>query len=105
MGAEYFEHTVFTKGTANDAFEKAVEEAQYDCGHSGYTGTIAEKDSFRMFDGKPEDVDELSDLVNDKWGDAGCIELLDADLQRAKERAGLNGQDIRCFMFFGTASS
>jgi hypothetical protein len=31
------------------AFDKAVEAARYDYGHSGYTGTIAEKDEFKFF--------------------------------------------------------
>jgi hypothetical protein len=42
MGACDFESVGFGK-TANDAFRQAVSEAQYEYGHGGYTGTIAEK--------------------------------------------------------------
>ena len=38
---------------ANDAFWKAVEQAKYEYGHGGYSGTIAEKDSFVMIE-KPD---------------------------------------------------
>ena len=45
MGAEQFDHIGRGK-TVQEAFDNAVKEAQYDYGHAGYTGTIAEKDSF-----------------------------------------------------------
>jgi len=45
MGAETFYHTA-TDRNAEEAFYKAIGEAQYDYGHAGYTGTIAEKDRF-----------------------------------------------------------
>ena len=49
MGANVF--TTFSMGKdAEDAFFNAVDQAKYDYGHSGYTGTIAEKDSFVMRD-------------------------------------------------------
>ena len=47
MGA----NTFFTRAkgnTAKDAFNAAVKEAQYEYGHRGYTGTIAEKHDFVM---------------------------------------------------------
>ena len=34
--------------TAKEAFNNAVEEAQYESGHGGYTGTIAEKHAFNL---------------------------------------------------------
>ena len=76
MGAVDFQHTA-TGNTASEAFDSAVQEAQYDHGHSGYTGTIAEKDGFIMKtvpEGEP-----IKDFVNrtlednDKWGAAFCI--------------------------------
>jgi hypothetical protein len=81
MGAEFFSEKA--KGrTAKSAFNKAVKEAQYDHGHGGYSGTIAEKSEFVMVEvpkGRdPEDYaesDEALDKVSDKWGPAGCIEL------------------------------
>ncbi len=42
MGAEQFE--AWAKGeTAQEAFDEAKEQAYYDVGHQGYSGTIAEK--------------------------------------------------------------
>jgi len=38
--------------TAEEAFRNAVSNAQYQCGHGGYTGTIAEKDSFTDLTGR-----------------------------------------------------
>jgi len=76
--------------TANEAFTNAVLQAEYDHGHSGYTGTIAEKDAFVEIPlpkkGKkdPEEraVDYATKLladndarIDDKWGPAGCIKI------------------------------
>lgn len=100
-----------TKGkgkTARAAFDAAVNQAQYDHGHSGYSGTIAEKHEFTMItppfdrascasDGEFEKrVNQYADemicegdpRIDDKWGPAGCIQL-SADT----------------FLFFGWASS
>lgn len=83
--------------TAKDAFNQAVSDAQYEHGHGGYTGTIAEKRSFKMVTlpaGKTLDafVEECMDnhthFCRDKWGDAACVAL---------------GNDE--FYFFGMASS
>ncbi len=105
MGAEQFEHTSRGK-TVDEAFNNAVESAGWDHGHSGYTGTIAEKPGFVEF---PEitldranellglttmpglillvDEDALSALTererhfiethDDKWGDACAIPIED----------------------------
>jgi len=89
---------------AKDAFWKTVENAQYDHGHSGYSGTIAEKDSFVMIDvpeGESQSkyaqklIDEDDGRVSDKWGPAGCI-----DMGPSKYREGM-----RRYIFFGWASS
>lgn len=47
MGASIFK-TVADGSTAREAFGKAVQEAQWEHGHGGYSGTIAEKHSFVM---------------------------------------------------------
>ena len=47
MGAEQFETTASGE-TADKAFWNAVQQAQYDYGHAGYTGTIAEKGEYKM---------------------------------------------------------
>jgi len=85
-----------TGKNAKEAFRSAVQDALYESGHGGYTGTIAEKDSFVMID-LPSDIDksdakvyrsnvydfcrELIDnsdpRIDDKWGPAGCIDLGD----------------------------
>lgn len=82
MGANTF-LTEARGSTAQEAFDSAVAAAQYDHGHSGYTGTIAEKSSFKVVTGDPD-----PDRFDDKWGPAGCIAL---------------GDDL--FVFFGWASS
>lgn len=88
MGAEEF-NVISSGKNAQEAFNKAVEQAQYDYGHRGYTGTIAEKDSFIMIKPDPgQTIDDLMELVDDKWGPAGCIDLGDGK-----------------YRFFGWASS
>ena len=96
MGSECF--SIIGHGdNAKDAFDEAKNEAQYDHGHSGYTGTIAEKDDFiiiKLPEGNTAD-DYSNELMGDddpriasKWGPAGCIEVSEGT-----------------FLFFGWASS
>ena len=76
--------------TAQQAFHEAVFQAEYDHGHSGYTGTIAEKDSFveipfpktgkknleeRAIDYANKLLDNDDSCIQDKWGPAGCIQF------------------------------
>ena len=70
--------------TAQDAFLDAKDEAAYENGHGGYTGTIAEKDSFVIIpvpEGRVplEFARELArsdnDMMDDKWGPACCVQL------------------------------
>lgn len=70
--------------TAAIAFSKAVKEAQYESGHGGYTGTIAEKHDFVSIlcpKGVAPEVhadnliDKADPRIDDKWGPAGCIEV------------------------------
>lgn len=85
--------------TAQEAFSKAVQHAQYMSGHGGYTGTIAEKREFVMVTSDTLDerdavtlaqklLDEDDHRITDKWGPAGCIRM---------------GEDH--WLFFGWASS
>jgi hypothetical protein len=103
MGADQF--SVCSKGkTAAEAFSKAVEEARYEDGHGGYTGTIAEKNDFKMVtvpQGK-DPMDYVDDCMEDddhfcqdKWGPAGCVEVKPAS----------KDQDQKIYCFFGWASS
>ena len=48
MGACEYEN-IGTGKSAREVFRKLVEEAEWNHGHAGYTGTIAEKDSFIEF--------------------------------------------------------
>lgn len=96
MGAENFE--VESKGkTPEEAFHAAKQEALYWHGHDGYTGTIAEKFEFKMYELGPEEDREdfiermLGDETGpyyDKWGPAGCIKTDDEE-----------------YFFFGSASA
>ena len=47
MGAEWFEEKVEGASCA-EAFRYAQEDARYEYGHGGYTGTIAEADGFKI---------------------------------------------------------
>lgn len=96
MGAEYFS-VVHEGENAKQAFEDARDEARYEYGHSGYTGTIAEKEKFSMATSSEMNLKDAEDLAYqlsedgkfaDKWGPAGCIRLTDGR-----------------WLFFGWASS
>jgi len=100
MGAADF--VVKSEGqTANEAFRNAVREAQARYGNGGYTGTIAEKESFVIIP-LPEGEDPYAqaaylldiedERIDDKWGPAGCFEL--------KSETSPQKQ----FLFFGWAS-
>ena len=96
MGAESFVETGKGK-TASEAFNYAVGQAQYEHGHGGYSGTLAEKHDFVMIS-LPENenaqayaydlIEKGDERIDDKWGPAGCIDLGDGK-----------------YMFFGWASS
>jgi len=49
MGATDF-YSEAHGGNVKEAFYRAVDQAAYDYGHSGYTGTIAEKNEYTVFD-------------------------------------------------------
>jgi len=116
MGADNFRCSAVSK-TARDAFRSLVDEAYWECGHGGYTGTIAEKPGFqiipltdksadeivKLFEGSwtadsPEcetlkslfhgEAENLIAIFEEKWGDALCYE-----------------QPKGTFTFFGYASS
>lgn len=96
MGASEFSCVGHGK-SAKEAFMAARAEAQYESGHGGYTGTIAEKRDFVMVP-VPAGVDPFvhanaliaadDSQISDKWGPAGCISLGDNK-----------------YLFFGFASS
>ncbi len=102
MGASVFFSTASGK-SAKEAFRTAVDEAAWENGHGGYTGTIAEKDSFVMcgdtvyptyneaYDFANDLIDKEDRRIDDKWGPAGCVKYL------------ANGETK--YLFFGWASS
>lgn len=105
MGTDRFV-TQIQADTPGDAFNRAVESAQWEYGHAGYTGTIAEKSGFANFgqverrqirkllnaleeyrlDEMPADIQELANKARntymDKWGDAACFEVVGEDGSR-----------------------
>lgn len=98
MGAETFIQSGFGPG-AQAAFDEAVGRAQYDNGHGGYSGTLAEKTEFveiilpggqDIFDFAQALIDKGDDRVDDKWGPAGALKFPDEDNR---------------WLFFGWASS
>ncbi len=114
MGATNFHDSGVGKN-ANEVFHKLGEEARYEYGHGGYTGTIAEKHSFKMFTppkgmtvkefidavedydpdntkDAPYEVRQAHRVYEDKWGPAVCVEV----------ETFPNG--LKKFHFFGFAS-
>lgn len=83
MGAQPFYQYGYGK-TPREAFNNCVLEAINLYGNQGYTGTIAEKESFVIIS-LPEGQDpwsyayhmiEIGDpRIDDKWGPAGCIKV------------------------------
>ena len=93
MGATTF-YNVVKADDAESAFAQARQQACYDYGHSGYTGTIAEKPGYQVFqlpkgftpeewfyklsdlrdeEGVPREWRDAVDTYNDKWGLAVCV--------------------------------
>lgn len=96
MGANTFTQTG-RGATARAAFIDAVQDARHEYGNGGYTGSLAEKNSFVEIavpagvDPKAfarELVEEDDDRISDKWGPAGCVKVAENE-----------------YHFFGWASS
>lgn len=93
MGATDF--MVSAKGTSpKEVFQKLVKEAKHEFGHVGYSGTIAEKDSFKFlplppgknpFDYARELIRTGHPSISDTWGPAGCF-LLGAETVTEEEK-------------------
>ena len=73
MGAETF-YTIEKGKNAKEAFNRAVEEAQWNHGHGGYSGSIAEKREYTEFT-RPKGMREktvrtlMHDLMDFHFGD------------------------------------
>lgn len=102
MGAETFHEEQYAT-TSHEAWIAAKREALEYYGSRPYTGSIKEKANYTMATDEVLDIDVAYNLANklintaysDKWGPAGCIEILPAP--------GLESQ--RRFLFFGWASA
>jgi len=82
MGAEFFEEYSRNVEPLRKAFRVAYEQAEYDYGHSGYTGTIAEADGYEEIGScldLPEEIEKWTKKIEEeakKWGPALCVKLL-----------------------------
>lgn len=85
MGAVAFFATA-TGPNLETAFNTAREEAQWEHGHGGYTGTVAEKYEVTLLDeprrsekdamARAEDLIGVGDpRIDDKWGPAGALPI------------------------------
>ncbi|MFI9228599.1 hypothetical protein [Streptomyces rimosus] len=85
MGSATF-YTTASGPTLEAAFEQARQEAAFEYGRGGYTGTIAEKDEATLIDTALLTEDDamkrasgLIDIgdprVDDKWGPAGALPI------------------------------
>ena len=101
MGAQSFV-TSHYGDTAREAFKAGRDNALYENGHNGYTGSLAEKHDFVVLpklEGKtPQEsawqyIDDCDPRIDDKWGPAGCIESFDEQYK------------LKQWVFFGWASA
>lgn len=92
--------------TAEDAFFNAIKQAKHYYGHSGYTGSIAEKHSFIMMSEETLSADKAIEFaqeafengnskIHNKWGPAGCVKY---------KITGDDGTETIRYLFFGWAS-
>jgi hypothetical protein len=104
MGAQSFIVEIWAR-SEHQAFRKAREDAHWEHGQGGYTGSIAEKNRFQMVWTSPEEepVDLAEKLLEDddsefsKWGPAGCI-------MTPHKRVIDSGRTEYKYLFFGWAS-
>jgi hypothetical protein len=98
VGANTFE-TYSDGADVNTAFGNAVDEAGWEYGHRGYTGSIAEKSEFVIITSQAMSHDDATRLardliehddprVADKWGPAGAIPVRQATQPDRAKRPG-----------------
>jgi hypothetical protein len=122
MGACNFGNFV-PETDVREAFRQAVAAAAWESGHGGYTGTIAEKDSYVVVSHKPMTLEEAGEAaynllraddprVSDKWGPAGAIRVVGGEARRVfrsglsdDPRTGWHDEVPDGWYFFGLASS
>ena len=132
MGANTFLDFSYGKNM-DEAFRRAVDQAQWEYGHGGYTGTIAEKydcvdagqlparmsarrveqafSDFSVAGTLPRTpsirtlVETYGAAYDDKWGPAVGFEVGGKTAKEYKARHGLTGTRNRVYVFMGWASS
>ncbi|MFK0142472.1 hypothetical protein [Streptomyces murinus] len=98
MGAYDF-ITTSSGDDVDTAFDRARDEAAWEHGHGGYTGTIAEKDEFVMVADSP-----MSPAAAEKY----AVHLLNTNDERIRDKRGPAGAipvDDGTWLFVGYASS
>ena len=110
MGAEAF-WTRASGNTPEKAFYNAQDTARYRHGHEGYTGTIAEKESWMFLDIKERNrgaeefaaklLDDDDERVCEKWGPCGCV-LISENEERMDLQGAVTVTNV--YLFFGWAS-
>lgn len=130
MGGTQFDDIMIGKNV-KDAFNKAVEKANYDYGHGGYTGQINVKDGYVEFPREkcdwPTDIiqkilrgsihfqfelePELKKLFNeyreyydDKWGPAVAIKLTEFEEKKYRQKKEIS-EEGNIWFFCGWAST
>jgi len=84
MGAEYCQTVIadpmleMTDTQIREAAQGIIKQAEYDYGHSGYSGSFAEKESVTIHRGKIFESEEsadkfIDDMDNSKWGPADVV--------------------------------
>jgi hypothetical protein len=130
MGAAQFRNVGYGK-TPQEAFSRLVDQARYEHGHGGYSGTIAEKREYVLIQKPPEAraidlarwamdhpypegpkpypaalaplVEKASRVSDDKWGPAATFEITGTELDDLVRKRNLP-PGTRAFVFFGWAS-
>ena len=96
---------------SREAYNEAVEEAEWDDGHDSYNGTISTTHGFRTitcyhrFGRKSFDkwVENTLDKLDKR--ECVCYKLTGTALKKAKERQGYKGKrNIKAYYFFGWAA-
>ena len=116
MGAEmFYVKKIGQFKDAQEAFTQAVNVAKHFDGHGGYTGTIAEKQNFKMVSvPKGQDPKDFVDAClnfsdgkfwDDKWGPAGCIDVSGKYLKEERGEKYKGVRNFHVYYFFGFASN
>lgn len=89
-GATTFEN--FSRNTdVGRAYRELVDDARHEYGHGGYSGTIAEKNGYKVRSNDPMTHTEARKFIekdidqNDKWGPAFAVPICDTEKGKEKQ--------------------